>query len=87
MVSDGTFLLCDDGRFVFHPATALDAETVRTLTQRVRRKILKRMAGMGAVPKDAVNEMMARTHGGFSLNPAKRGYKKPLCLLSTGQSL
>ena len=34
----------------------------------MRRKILKRLARLRAVPQEAVAEMLARPHGGFSLN-------------------
>ncbi len=68
VVADGAFSLNDDGRLVFHPAPEPDSEAIRALTQRVQRRILKRMARIGTVPKEAVEEMLARPHGGFSLD-------------------
>ncbi len=68
VISDGTFDSTTDGRLVFRPAPEPDAEIVRALTRRVRHGILRRMARIRAVPQEAVDEMLARPHGGFSLN-------------------
>ena len=53
---------------VWHRVVRTPPQTLEALTQRVRRKILRRMARMGAVPQEAVEEMLARPRGGFSLD-------------------
>ncbi len=68
VISNGAFSLTDDGRLVFHPAPEPDPAAIRGLTQRVRRRILRRMARLRAVPQESVEEMLARPHGGFSLD-------------------
>ncbi len=50
------------------PAPAPTPEELAELSRKLRRRILKRMLRLKAVPEEAVEEMLARPHGGFSIN-------------------
>ena len=49
-------------------APAPTVSELAELSRELRRRILKRMLRLGAVPEEAAAEMLARTHGGFSIN-------------------
>ena len=63
VVSDGVFAL-EGGTLKFHPASTPTTEELIELSQTLRRRILKRMLRLKAVPEESVAEMLARTHGG-----------------------
>jgi hypothetical protein len=67
VVSDGVFAL-EGGTLKFRPASAPTAEELAELSRKLRRRILKRMLTLKAVPEESVAEMLARPHGGFSIN-------------------
>ena len=67
VVSDGVFGL-EEGRLRFSPAPEPSAQELAALSRELRRRILKRLLRLGAVPEQAVIELLARPHGGFSIN-------------------
>ncbi len=67
VVSDGVLSL-EDGRVRFSPAPEPSAQELSALSRELRRRILKRMLKLKAVAEESVVEMLARPHGGFSLN-------------------
>ena len=67
VVSDGVFAL-EGGTLKFHPAPTPTASELAELSRQLRRRILKRMLRLKAVPEESAAEMLARTHGGFSIN-------------------
>lgn len=67
VVSDGIFSLIGK-RFQFMPAAAPTAQDVVELTESLKLRILRRLVKLGAIPEDSAREMLAREHGGFSLN-------------------
>ena len=71
VVSDGVFLL-EDGVLRFYPAPEPTAEELADLSRELRRRILRRMLKLNAIPEDAAREMLARPHGGFSLDAQVR---------------
>lgn len=68
---DGVFLL-EDGVLRFCPAPELTAEELADLSRELRRRILRRMRRLKAIPDEAAREMLARPHGGFSLDAQVR---------------
>lgn len=68
VASDGLFVLTQDKRLVFLPLESLDSQQLQDLSNRIRRKILKRMRRLQAVPEETIEELIARPIGGFSLN-------------------
>ena len=70
--SDGLFALESKGRLAFHPCPEPTLEDVERLRDVLRRKILRRMAKLKALPEESVAEMLARPHGGFSLDASVR---------------
>ena len=71
VVSDGSFSL-DDGLLRFHAAPPLYAGEVAKLVEGLRRRILKRMVRLRAVPEASAAEMLSWPHGGFSLDGGTR---------------
>ncbi len=71
VVSDGAFTL-EQGRLRFHPAQEPASAELCDLVERIRRRILKRMTVLGAVPDVAIAEMLSWPHSGFSLNAEVR---------------
>ncbi len=71
VASDGAFAL-DGGRLRFYPAPEPSAQELAELVERLRRRILKRMKDLGAVPEEVVDNMLAWPHSGFSLNAEVR---------------
>ncbi|TPW20370.1 MAG: putative transposase [Elusimicrobia bacterium] len=69
VVSDGAFAV-GGGVLRFYPASAPSPEELEELTQRLRRRILRRMKG--AVPEAAILDMLAWPHSGFSLDASVR---------------
>lgn len=67
VVSDGVFVL-EEGRLKFHPAAEPSAQDVADLSRRLKRRILMRMLRLKALPEESAREMLARPHGGFSIN-------------------
>lgn len=65
VVSDGAFAV-DGGVLRFYPAPAPSPSELEELTERLRRRILRRMKA--AVPEAAILDMLAWPHSGFSLN-------------------
>ena len=70
-VSDGVFEL-EGGRLRFHPAPEPTHEELAELSRTLRRRILKRMLRLKALPRESGEELLARPHGGFSINGAVR---------------
>ena len=66
-LSDGVFGIVGD-RLRFYPATAPTQEELMALSRELRRRIVKRMLRLGAIPEETGREILARKHGGFSLN-------------------
>ena len=73
VVSDGVFAL-EGGTLKFHPAPTPTASELAELSRQLRRRILKRMLRLKAVPEESAAEMLARTHGGF-FNHGSAGHK------------
>jgi hypothetical protein len=71
VVSDGTFTT-QDGRLSFRPAPPPSAEQIEQLTQALRRRILKTLFKIGAIPEETARELLSREHGGFSLDAGVR---------------
>jgi hypothetical protein len=71
VVSDGSFSMAD-GRLRFHAARPLEAGEVAKLVEGLRRRILKRMLRLRAVPEVSVAEMLSWPHAGFSLDGGTR---------------
>ncbi len=71
VVSDGVFAL-QGGTLRFHPAPAPTAEELSELSRQLRQRILRRMLRLKAVPEESAAEMLARTHGGFSIDGSVR---------------
>ncbi|MBI3551613.1 MAG: transposase [Elusimicrobia bacterium] len=71
VVSDGVFQV-EEGVLRFLPAPPLPPEEVAGLSRSIRRKILLRMRGLKAVPREALDELFARPLGGFSLDASVR---------------
>jgi len=71
VVSDGSFSL-DGGLLRFHAARPLAAGEVAKLVEGLRRRILKRMLRLRAVPEASAAEMLSWPHGGFSLDGGTR---------------
>ena len=69
VVSDGAFAL-EGGRLRFYSAPPPSSDELGELTERLRRRILKRMKG--AVPEAAILDMLAWPHSGFSLDASVR---------------
>lgn len=67
VVSDGAFAL-EEGRLRFYPAPEPSTEELAELIERLRRRILKRMKDLGAVPEEVIASMLTWPHLGFSLN-------------------
>jgi hypothetical protein len=70
-VSDGVFEL-EGGKLKFLPAPEPTIEELAELSRTLRRRILKRMLRLGALPRESGEELLARVHGGFSINGAVR---------------
>ena len=72
VVSDGVFALREgaggDGKLGFIPAPEPSPTEIAHLCERLRRNILRRVVRLGAVPEESAREMLARSHGGFSLD-------------------
>jgi hypothetical protein len=71
IASDGAFAL-EEGRLRFYPAPEPSAEELAELVERLRRRMPKRMRGLGAMPEGVVADMLAWPHSGFSLNAEVR---------------
>ena len=71
VVSDGAFAL-EEGLLRFYPAPEPSAEELAELVELLRRRILKRMRDLEAVPEEVVAGMLAWPHSGFSLNAEVR---------------
>lgn len=69
VVSEGAFTV-EGGVLRFYPAPAPSTKELEELTERLRRRILRRMKG--AVPEAAILDMLAWPHSGFSLNASVR---------------
>ena len=70
-VSDGVFEL-EGGRLRFLPSPEPTQEELAELSRALRRRILKRMLRLKALPRESGEELLARVHGGFSINGAVR---------------
>ncbi len=72
VTSDGVFALGAEGSqdrgLVFVTAAGPSAEEIVRLRDALRRKILRRMLRLKAVPEESALEMLSRPHGGFSLD-------------------
>ena len=62
----------DEGRLTFHPSPEPSEEDIIRLREYLRRRILRRMVKLGAVPEESAREMLCRVHGGFSLDGSVR---------------
>ena len=67
VVSDGSFSLAG-GVLRFYPAPPLDAREIEKLVEGLRRRILKRMLRLQAIPEASAAEMLLWPHSGFSLD-------------------
>lgn len=67
VASDGTFEL-EEGRLRFYPVPEPSAQELAELSRKLKRRILLRMLRLGALPEESAREMLARPHGGFSLD-------------------
>lgn len=76
VVSDGVFALPEGlgatGKLQFIPAPEPSPVEIAHLCERLRRSILRRVVRLGAVPEESAREMLARPHGGFSLDASVR---------------
>ncbi|MEK6535981.1 MAG: transposase, partial [Actinomycetota bacterium] len=72
IASDGMFAMDDEGRLTFHPSPEPSEEDIIRLREYLRRRILRRMVKLGAVPEESAREMLCRVHGGFSLDGGVR---------------
>ncbi len=71
VVSDGAFAF-EGGVLRFHPAPQPTVEELSELNRLIRRKVLLLLKRVGAVPEEAVAELLARPLGGFSLDGSVR---------------
>jgi hypothetical protein len=72
-VPDGLFASGHDGSLTFHPATGLDAETVRNLTLIVQRRILRLYARRGLPTAAEAEDMLGwRETGSFNFDGSVR---------------
>ena len=72
-VTDGLFAPGPDDALVFHPARRLDADTARSLTPVVQRRILRLYVRRGLLTRSEADDMLGwRGTGGFSLDGSVR---------------
>jgi hypothetical protein len=71
VLSDGVFSL-EDGVLRFVPAPEPTAGELADLSRELRRRILRRMLKLKAIPQETGRELLARPHGGFSLDAQVR---------------
>ena len=55
-------------RLKFHPSGAPSQRDIELLTESLRRKVLRRLRKLGAIPADMAQEMLAWHNSGFSLH-------------------
>ncbi|MFC1522035.1 transposase [Elusimicrobiota bacterium] len=73
VVSDGVFAAGGEGRLVFFPALRQIApEQLQRLAETLRRRILKRLTRIGAIPETTAAEMSLWPNSGFSVNAQVR---------------
>jgi hypothetical protein len=68
-VTDGVFASDENGQAVFFPATDLTADTIRSLQEKLRTRILRYLERHGCLDPIDVDDMLAWDHeGGFSID-------------------
>jgi hypothetical protein len=68
-VTDGVFASNENGQAVFFPATDLTADTIRSLQEKLRSRVLRYLERRGCIDPIDVDDMLAWEHeGGFSLD-------------------
>lgn len=68
-VTDGVFAPDENGQAVFFPATDLTTDTIRSLQEKLRSRILRYLERHGCLDPIDVDDMLAWDHeGGFSLD-------------------
>ncbi len=67
-VIDGLFSQDEDGNLCFHPATELDEDDVAAVQGVVRQRVLRLFERRGVLGSEAVADMRAWPHSGFSID-------------------
>jgi hypothetical protein len=68
-VTDGVFASDHDGQVQFFPATDITPDTIRSLQEKLRKRVLRYLERHGCLDPDAVDDMLCWDHeGGFSLD-------------------
>ena len=67
-VTDGLFSQDEDGNLCFHPATELDEDDVAAVQGVVRQRVLRLFERRGVLGSEAVADMRAWPHSGFSID-------------------
>lgn len=70
-IIDGLFSV-DDDRVNFHEVTDLSVETISSVLENVRKRVLRFFARRGYLDKGDVDDMLQWENGGFSLNASVR---------------
>jgi hypothetical protein len=70
VVSDGVFTPEGGKGIRFDPAGAVSARELEWMTERIRRRVLRRFRRLGVIDEETETSMRAWEHGGFSLNNA-----------------
>lgn len=72
-VTDGVFAPDEDGQAQFFEATDLIPDTIRSLQEKLRRRVLRYLDRHGCLDPDTVEDMLSWEHeGGFSLDASVR---------------